>query len=310
MSTYLILIIGIAAAAFLLFVVLNLRRSDSRGALAAAVSFPLCAVLGFVSAKLFYVILSELEVFLTWGEWEWDALFDLDPATFCFTGGAVGVWLGILLAARITGYKPAAVLTDRFVLPVILLLAGFRIAEFDLGTLGTGRFIENPSFIIPVVYNQYGEGHVAVFVWEAVAAVIVGLLSLRIRDEQPGLRFEITVFRLCVCQILLENMRRRAMSWGFVKVEQLLCAVILMILMLLACSRKEKPQGAVRFLPALYLFLCIAAIVGIEFLRQRSPSQFMGDYGGYLMMGAVLCVILFIYQVLALGQHRRPQTNR
>ena len=91
MSTYLILIISIAAAAFLLFVVLNLRRSDSRGALAAAVSFPLCAVLGFVSAKLFYVILSELEVFLTWGEWEWDALFDLDPATFCFTGGAVGV---------------------------------------------------------------------------------------------------------------------------------------------------------------------------------------------------------------------------
>lgn len=310
MSAYLIIILCTGIAVFGLFALLNSRRSDRRGALTAVVSFPLCAVLGFVFAKLFYVILSELEVFLTWGEWEWDALFDLDPSTFCFTGGAVGVWIGILLAARITGYRPAAVLTDRFALPGALLIAGLRIAEVKLGTLGTGRFIENPSFLIPVVYNQYGEGHVAVFVWEAIAAVIIGLLSLRIRNEQPGLRFEITAFRLCTCQILLENMRRRAMSWGFVKVEQLLCAVIMMALMLIACARHEKKQGAFRFLPAVYLFVCIGAIVGIEFLRQRSPSQFMGMYGGYLMMAVVLCVILFIYQVLALGRRRHHQTNQ
>lgn len=305
MSTYLIIILCTGIAGFGLFVLLNTRRSDSRGAYTAALSFPLCAVLGFVFAKLFYVFLSEVEVFLEWGEWEWDALFDPDPSTFCFTGGAVGVWIGILLASRITGYKPAAVLTDRFALPGALLIAGFRIAEVELGTLGTGRIAENPSFLIPVVYNQYGEGHIAVFVWEAIAAVIIGLFSLRIRDEQPGLRFEITVFRLCACQVLLENMRRRAMSWGFVKVEQLLCAVIMMALMLIACARKEKKQGAFRFLPAVYLFVCIGAIVGIEFLRQRSPSQFMGMYGGYMMMAVVLCVMLFIYQVPALNRRHR-----
>ena len=310
MSTYLILVLCTVTAAFLLFIAINLRRSDSRGALAAAVSFPLCTALGIVFAKLFYVLLIELEVILEWGEW--DALFSPNPSTFCFTGGAVGVWLGIILAARITGYKPAAALTDRFVLPGALLIAGLRMAEVELGSLGTGRFIETPEnayFLILAVYNRYGEPHVAVFVWEAVAAVIIGLLSLRCQENRPGLRFEITVFRLCVCQVLLENMRNQAMSWGFVKVEQLLCAVIMMILMLLACSRREKKQGAVRFLPAVYLFLCIAAIVGIEFLRQRSPSRFMGEYGGYLMMGAVLCIILFIYQELALGQRHRPQTN-
>ena len=305
MSTYLIIILCTGIAGFGLFVLLNTRRSDSRGVYTAALSFPLCAVLGFAFAKLFYVFLSEVEVFLEWGEWEWDALFDLDPSTFCFTGGAVGVWIGILLASRFTGYKPAAVLTDRFALPGALLIAGFRIAEVELGTLGTGRIAENPSFLIPVVYNQYGEGHIAVFVWEAIAAVIIGLFSLRIRDEQPGLRFEITVFRLCACQVLLENMRRRAMSWGFVKVEQLLCAVIMMALMLIACARKEKKQGAFRFLPAVYLFVCIGAIVGIEFLRQRSPSQFMGMYGGYMMMAVVLCVMLFIYQVLGLNRRHR-----
>ena len=151
MSTYLIIILCTGLAAFGLFALLNARRTDSRGVLAAAVSFPLCAVLGFVFAKLFYVFLSEVEVFLEWGEWEWDALFDLDPSAFCFTGGAVGVWIGILLASRITGYRPAAVLADRFALPGALLIAGLRIAEVELGTLGTGRIVENPSFLIPVV---------------------------------------------------------------------------------------------------------------------------------------------------------------
>ena len=150
----------------------------------------------------------------------------------------------------------------------------------------------------------------AVFAWEAVAALVVGLFSFVGVPDRPGQRFENAVFRLCTCQILLENMRNRALMWGFVRVEQLLCAVILMVLVLLACVRCTKKQGAVRFLPALYLFLCIGAIVGIEFLRQRSPSRFMGEYGGYLMMGAVLCVILLLYRALTVGLRLRPEKNR
>ena len=307
MSTYLILVLCMVPAAFVLFVVLNLLHSDRRGAAAAAVSFPLCAVLGFIFAKLFYVLLMESGNIIAWGEW--DALFSMEPAHFCFTGGAVGAWLGVLLAAKITGYKPAGKLLDRFALPGALLIAGLRMAEIELGSLGTGRYIDTPadsSFLILAVYNRYGEPHVAVFVWEAVAAAVIGLLSLRSESNRPGQRFETAVFRLCTCQILLENIRSRALSWGFVRVEQLLCAVILMALVLLACARSTKKQGAVRFLPALYLFLCIAAIIGIEFLRQRSPSRFMGLYGGYLMMGAVLCVMLALYRSITVG-FRRPQ---
>ena len=38
----------------------------------------------------------------------------------------------------------------------------------------------------------------------------------------------------------------------------------------------------------LFLLACFAAIVGIEFLRQRSPSRFMGETGGFLLMALVL----------------------
>ena len=311
MSTYLSLILWIIPAAFVLFVLLNLLHSDRRGAAAAAVSFPLCTVLGFLSAKLFYVLLLEMERIVEWGEW--DGMLSLEPARFSFVGGAVGVWLGVWLAAKITGYKPAGKLLDRFALPGALLIAGLRMAEVELGSLGTGRFIDTPtdsSYLILGVINKYGEAHVAVFVWEAVVAVIIGFLSLRSESDRPGQRFETAVFRLCTCQILLENMRTRTLMWGFVRVEQLLCAVILMILLLLACARSTKKQGAVRFLPALYLFLCIAAIVGIEFLRQRSTSRFMGQYGGYLMMGTVLCVILLLYRAVTVGLRLPPEKNR
>ena len=87
MSTYLILVLCMVPAAFVLFVVLNLLHSDRRGAAAAAVSFPLCAVLGFIFAKLFYVLLMESGNIIAWGKW--DALFSMEPAHFCFTGGAV-----------------------------------------------------------------------------------------------------------------------------------------------------------------------------------------------------------------------------
>ena len=300
-SSYLLIVLGVYAAACVLFIVLNLLRSDRRGAAAAAVSVPLCAALGGVFAKGFYVLLMG----------EWNTLFSPEPSEFCFTGGAAGVCLGVLLAARFTGYRPAGKLLDRFILPGALLAAGLRMAEVELGSLGTGRFIEIPadsSFLVLAVYNRYGEPHVAVFVWEAVVAVIVGLLSLRGPESRPGQRFETAVFRLCACQILLENMRSRALSWGFVRVEQLLCAVILMALLLYACARNTKKQGAARFLPAVYLLLCIAAIVGIEFLRQRSPSRFMGEHGGFLMMAAVLCVVLLLRRAVTTGLrlHRPP----
>ena len=243
MSTYLVLILCIVPAAFALFMILNIIRSDRRGAFAAAVSFPLCAALGFLFAKASYVLLMQ----------EWNALFSLKPAEFCFVGGAIGVWLGVWLAANIAGYRPAGILLDRFALPGSLLIAGMRIAEIELGSLGTGRFIDVPAGSLPplvAVYNQYGEPHVAVFVWEAAAAVIVGFLSLRGRKSRSGQRFETAVFRLCACQILLENMRSRALMWGFVRVEQVLCAVILMVLLLLACSRSTKKPGVSRYLPA------------------------------------------------------------
>ena len=299
MSNYLIYVLATSAAAFTLFLILYFVRHDRKGALTALLSMPLCMILGFVLAKTSYVILMEIGRIIEWGEW--DALFDMRPKTFCFVGGAVGVWLGVLFSAKLTKYKPAGSVLDTFTIPGILLIAGLRLAEAELGSLGTGRYIEipeSPSYLILAVYNKYGEPHVAVFIWEAAAALVVGLLSLIRTDGKPGQRFRTAMFRLCICQILLENMRSQNLKWGFVCVEQLLCAIIVMALTLEACACSQKQKSAARFLPAGAMLLCIGAIVGAEFLRQRSPSRFMGMHGGYLIMSVILVIMLLIYRSL------------
>ncbi|MER1993415.1 MAG: prolipoprotein diacylglyceryl transferase family protein, partial [Eubacteriales bacterium] len=226
MSAYPVVAVCAVSAAFLLFITAALRNKgdgsicSARTAAAAVLSFPVCTVLGFVFAKLFYVLLMEAGHIVEWGEW--DALFSLRPDTFCFTGGGVGVWLGLLLSARITGCRPAGTFLDLFTVPGLLLAAGLRMAEMELGSLGTGRFIEAaaaPPFPFAVV-NEYGEAHVAVFFWEALWALAVLVLSLFGRNRRPGARFEAAVFRLCAGQIVLEAMRTQALSWGFVRVEQ------------------------------------------------------------------------------------------
>ena len=139
-------------------------------------------------------------------------------------------------------HRPAGKFLDLFTVPGLLLAAGLRMAEAELGSLGTGRFIEAaaaPSFPFAVV-NEYGEAHVAVFFWEAAWALAVALMSLSDLERRPGERFETAVFRLCAGQILLEGLRSRSLSWGFVRVEQVLCAVILLVLMLLACRRDRR----------------------------------------------------------------------
>jgi prolipoprotein diacylglyceryltransferase len=130
-SAYPVVAVCAVSAAFLLFITAALRNKgdgsfcSARTAAAAVLSFPVCTALGFVFAKLFYVLLMETGHIVEWGEW--DALFSLRPDTFCFTGGGVGVWLGLLLSARITGCRPAGKFLDLFTVPGTLLIAGLRL---------------------------------------------------------------------------------------------------------------------------------------------------------------------------------------
>lgn len=304
MSAYLIYALCTVCAAFLLYAFM-MRKQESA---AAAAALPLAVILGLILSKLVYVVLMQYEDIILYGDWE--VLWDLRPRTFSFVGGAVGACLGVWLAAKLTRVKTAEAM-NAFAVPGTLLVAGFRLAEIELGLLGTGRFIEttpDTSYLILAVYNQYGEPLTAVFIWEALTALVIGSIALSQQRAGKPHVFEWTVVGLCVCQILLESLRTQGMRWGFVCVEQLLCGVILMIMTLRACVLSERETVVRRFLPAFILLLLMGAVVLAEFLRQRIGSEFMVNYGAYLLMAVLLVGMLLVYRNLV--AHRRADRTK
>ena len=119
------------------------------------------------------------------------------------------------------------------------------------------------------------------------------------KEKRSGLRFEKTLYALCLCQILLENLRNQAMKWGFVYVEQVLCALVLLGLVLIACRRSGKGN----YWPAAALLACAGAIVAEEFGRQKANSRFLADTGFY-WMALILVGMAFIYhRALRMGEN-------
>ena len=291
MTAYGIMAAATVAVAFALYGVI-LRKRKLRPGLALA-ALPLAAVLALLCARAGYAVLLQLEDLFVWGEWS--TLTDFQARRLCFVTGAVGACLGVALAARLCRV-PGREAMDAFAAPGALLVAGLRLAEGQLGKFGAGVLVEGEGWLNGAPFtiaDTWGDRYVAVFFWEAVAALVIFLFALLMREGRPGVRFEKTAFALCLCQVLLENMRNQSMRWGFVYVEQLLCAVILMALVWRACRRHEKKQG--RYRPCLWMACCMVGVVGEEFARQKGGSELLAE-GGYFLMAAILLGMALIYR--------------
>ena len=260
-------------------------RLNSRGMKpwAALPGLLLSALLGAAFGKLFYVALLFQRV---WPRFGFAAFWRLKASEFSFFGGGVGVVLAMALTAKITGQKTKPFLSA-FAPCGALLAAGFRAAEYFQGMLGAGAYLEPSAFTrFPLaVANQWGEWHSAVFTLETLAALTVAaVFALRKKEGWiPGLHMERTVYYLCVPQIFFESLRNQSLRWGFVRVEQVLCGVCVVGLLMYACLQTEG-KGVRRFRPVLLSLLCIAVIVGAEFGLDKWNFSTVFWYGLMILM--------------------------
>ena len=245
----------------------------------------LSAVLGWALAKLFYVVLLFHRV---WPRFGWEAFGRWKSTEFSFFGGCVGVVLGMALSARLCGEHVKQFL-GTFAPCGALMVAGARYAERYLGMLGVGSLTNVPALCrFPfAVSNTWDEWFMAVFMLEALAALIVAVVfSLRKREGWiPGLFLERTVFYLCLAQILCESLRAQGLKWGFVRVEQFLSAVTLVGLLLYSCLQISENTFAKRFWPIAGALGCIGVIVGVEFAIDRTD---LSPYLWYAVMALTL----------------------
>ena len=276
-------------AALLLSASWMVLRAKKRGMKTAPVFTGILfgTALAFVVAKgLFTALLSEK----VWPRYGWASLVRMDAAEFSFIGGCLGMTLGMALSAKLHKIQPARLLS-LFAPAGALMAAGVRAAEIFLDMQGAGSYVENETFArMPfAISNEWGEWFWAVFLLEALAALAVAaVFSVRKKEDAiPGLRFERVVYYLCVPQIFCESLRALGMRWGFVRIEQVLCGVILEGLLIYGCLQCTASKGFwKRFWPCFAALGCVAVVVGVEFGLDKVPQ--ISDVIWYCVMIAAL----------------------
>lgn len=209
------------------------------------------------------------------------ALMFMMPVTafsYCFTGGVLGVVIGLMLAAKLCK-QPILPVLDASAAPVCVMVMLARLGEHFMKNVGWGQILDEDSWLcrvpfgVPVVWDEwYTEWYAAIYLLEAVlalAAVVVTLLILeRLCKKKPGMTFECSMYLLVIPQILSEQLRSMPMAWGFVKVEQILCAIIAAFLLGRACHRWYRHhQNAIvqAWWPVAAFLACVGVVMAGEF---------------------------------------------
>lgn len=204
---------------------------------------------------------------------------------------ACGVILGVLLTAALT----AKAMKQR-VMPVfdalapagLLALAVARFGE-HFSDFGWGPVFENEfwHFFPVAVPDMYEQWHLAVYLLEGVFALAVGVYALRVKTERSGDRFLTALLWFAASQIFCESMRTETIRWGFVRVQQLQCAVFMLIVLLVYALRvRGEGKGRLTAYAAAAFVLGIGAVVFAEYALDKIDA--LSTPVCYALMAAAL----------------------
>ena len=267
--------------------------------------------LGLLGARLFYCLAA-----LDWVMQEgFGFFFQLSRGGYMLYGALAGCALALWLTARITG-ESFARMADALAAPAMALIFLGRLAEglVDQGygwcvedwfmeDSGMSLFVmEDPSFFyrlpfaVPDMYSNYNW---AVFVFEALTAGVIALILLRTRPRTDGARATLALLLYAATQILCESLRQDAvLRWGFVRINQVIGAVLIAGLMLLFVLRDPaRRPGQIAGLSAGILG-CMGVVIAMEFALEKKISaiEFVPMDVCYVLMalaclGLILCVL-------------------
>ena len=296
---YVLWFLGSLVISMSLFAFMNRRK---KGIFAQCLLIgALGTLLGFVLSKLlYYLAMIDFMVMNGWLK----SLVSTTMGTFSYYGGVVGFCLGVVLSARLTRQKPVELL-DAFTPAGLLLAALARFGEVMLDGVGIRDMLywEHPEhcFFPLAVSNEYDEWLYAVFMLEGLLTLGVLILCVtRFRKH----RFLRSLFYLCLIQILCESLRSDSFTWLFVKVEQLLCMLGTVGVLLVYCIK--TPGVRHRWMPVVYCFPVAAVFVVLEFaLNGKIPLPHLLCYG-VMVAGLVGLSLIEIWTFRRMEAQQQP----
>ena len=203
------------------------------------------------------------------------------PYEYALCGTVLGLLLAAVLTARLTRQRAARVL-DALAPAGLLALAVARFGEV-FSDFGWGQIVLEPGaqFFPVAVQDLYGQWHLAVFMLEGVLALGAGLWAWRLRGRE-GLCFAASLLWFSMAQIFCESLRAETIRWGFVRVQQVQCAVFGLAVLAVCSAERREPRRAVPFV----VYLAGVAFVALmEYALDKLPMPQLLDYA---MMAAAL----------------------
>ena len=280
---YIILVFGLLVSGSLFL--FNVRKKGLSVRLAACI-FILGLVLAWFFAKGIYVLLN-YSALKSHGINKW---FLLIPEQFSFVGGAIGFCLApVLLCVKKRRETPAYL--DQLALPGCLLAALLRFDEIFLGELGLAdlRSLGLPDLTdgsLPArfpfaVRDTWGVWYLSVSTLAALLIlVIICRYALPARKEKrlsrsipDGFLFERCAFLLCSVRFFLELTRIDCLIFYFVHVDQVLAALVMLVLFIRVSLRLKRQTGHFPVL-SLVLYLLSYTLNGIIQYLMDKPWHF------------------------------------
>lgn len=249
----------------------------------------LAVLLGFLLSRLFYFFARAGYLLPMYG---WGFLFGFRLEGLAFGGAALGVLLAGWLSARALRV-PVDTALDALLPAALLALAIARAGEYSVH-IGEGPYVEAAmlQFFPLAIVNEWGEWYFAVFMLEALCALLVLAWTLARRDVPAGLLWRNALLYLLLTQVFCESLRAESLRWGFVRVHQLFS-----VLTAFALLAGDLRRGGGKALPRVLSFLLgVGLLIGIEFALDKWMDA--PDWALYLVMLAAL---------LGMGWAARPR---
>ena len=303
------LVVGISALVYLAAAgMLGYRRRLPTGTvrLLGLLGLPL----GLVFSRLAFC-LANLSYFTDAISQPWRMLSFWDGG-YSLLGALYGLMVAAFLTARIQKVRFGSML-DVAIVPIGLFIFGIRIAEgLTDGQLGIGRQVDVGALAqaLPWLFVQDQMGtltlyRLAVYRYEAAVALLIFAFSLGLFfgrhprwKARPGDLAMIVLSLFGASQVILESMRDDGhMLWGFIRVQQLGCALIPLLALLIFGARYAHIREARKATVAAWLLLPVAALVALMMIH---PINHVLDLTGKLGVGFALLGALAVYMAFFL----------
>lgn len=190
------------------------------------------------------------------------------------------------LLAKRRGRSAAATL-DALAVPGLLAAAVCRLGEGLVGE-GIGTWVEQEALMrFPfAVQNEFGEWQLAVFMLEAVTALLLAGAVSRV-EAGRGRRMETALLLYACCQVLLESLRMDScLKVGFVRINQVISALVILGVTALRAHRAGGRKAVL--CRAAVVLACAALVGGIEWALDKTLVNNLLLYMGMIALCGVM----------------------